>query len=365
MKILQVVLNLDYGGVESYVIRLSKAMVQAGHEVTVLSQGGPMAALLDDTGVGLITRPLNRETLPEVINDIGGEGFEIINAHNYNSGRIGCPIARSTRIPYVMTVHGPRRFLKRVLYNCWSSRVIALSGADKRGVSGFLGIPTNHVYTSVYPIATDVHYPRPIPPEKKLEFLYDASGKLIVHISRFSNRKARVAFELIKAMPAILAEEPGARLLIVGSGPMFDEIKKRADEFNQRGGAMIRVDGPRLDVSDLFNMADVVVATATTAMEAMTCGAPMVAAGRTGYLGLMNDSRFDEGHDLLFADHGRCPRETTADLLTADLLNVLADPSKAKADAAVVAARMARDFSPSSVAANVIGLYQKVIQEAH
>lgn len=364
MKVLQVVLNLDYGGVESYVIRLSKAMVQAGHEVTVLSQGGPMAALLDGTGVGLITQPLDRETIPELSRDISEKHFDIINAHNYNSGRVGCPLARATKLPYVMTVHGPRRFLKRVFYNCWSSRVVALSGADKRGITGFLGVPTDHVYTSVYPIATDVHYPRPIPLEKKLEFLSDPLGKLILHISRFSNRKAKVAFELIKAMPEILTKEPGARLLIVGSGPMFDEIKKRADESNRRSGAMIRVDGPRLDVSDLFNMADVVVATATTAMEAMTCGAPMIAAGRTGYLGLMSELRFDEGHDLLFADHGRCPRQTSAELLTADVLRVLADPSGAKAAAAIVAARMERDFSPSSVAENVITLYQRVIQEA-
>lgn len=363
MKVLQVVLNLDFGGVESYVIRLSKAMRRAGHEVTVLSQGGPMAALLDGTGVGLITRPLNREALPELSRDISERDFDIINAHNYNSGRIGCPLARATNTSYVMTVHGPRGFLKRVFYNCWSRRVIALSGADKRGITGLMGIPANHVFQSVCPVATDVHYPRPIPLEKKLEFLSDPSGKLIVHISRFSNRKATVAFELIKAMPEILAKEPGARLLIVGSGPMLDEIKKRSDASNQRSPAMIRVDGPRHDVSDLFNMADVVVATAATAMEAMTCGAPTIAAGRTGYLGLISESRFDEGHDLLFGDHGHCPRETSAGLLTTDVLKVLADPAGAKSAAAAIAIRMARDFSPASVAENVITLYQRVIRE--
>lgn len=380
MKILQVVLNLDYGGVESYVIRLSRAMVQAGHDVTVLSQGGPMATLLDGTGVGLITRPLDREAIPQAIEDVSGKGFEIINAHNYNSGRAGCPIACATNTPYVMTVHGPRGFFRRVFYNCWSDRVIALSGSDKRGISGFMGRPMEHILTGVYPIATDVHYPREIPLEKKLEFVDDPSGKLIVHISRFSNRKARVAFELIKAMPAILAKEPGTRLLIVGSGPMFDEIKKRADEFNERHNAslnslseeggggvrpqLIRVDGPRLDVSDLFNMADVVVATATTAMEAMTCGAPLIAAGRTGYFGPMTDERFDEGHDVLFADHGRCPRQTSAELLAADVLRVLDDLPGARSAAAEIAARMARDFSPASAADNAILLYERVIREA-
>jgi glycosyltransferase involved in cell wall biosynthesis len=229
---------------------------------------------------------------------------------------------------------------------------------------GFLGIPADHVYTSVYPIETSVHYPREIPPEQKLEILSDPSGKLIVHISRFSNRKARVAFELIKAMPAILAKELGARLLIVGSGPMFDEIKRRADELNERIGPMVRVDGPRLDVSDLFNMADVVIATATTAMEAMTCGAPLIAAGRTGYFGFMTDSRFEAGHDVLFADHGRCPSQTTAELLTRDILNVFSDPAQAKSAAAEIAARMARDFNPASAAENATTLYETVIREA-
>jgi len=85
MNVLQVVLNLDYGGVESYVIRISKAMVRAGHHVTVLSQ--PMTELLQDSGVGLITSPLNSTTLPKLIGEIKDHGFDIINAHNYNRGQ--------------------------------------------------------------------------------------------------------------------------------------------------------------------------------------------------------------------------------------------------------------------------------------
>jgi len=242
--------------------------------------------------------------------------------------------------------------------------VIALSGADKRGISGFLGRSPDHVFTSFCPISTDVYYPRETDLGKKREFLSEPDGKLIVHISRFSNRKAKVAFELIKALPAVLAEAPDARLLIVGSGPKLNEISKRADEFNRDHGDIIRVDGPRPDVSDLYNIADVVVATAATAMEAMACGASLVAAGRTGYLGRITEHNFDDAHDLLFADHGRCPRQTSATALAADILEVLGSSTAAGSTSQALAARFARDFTPDKAAENVITLYERVIEEA-
>jgi len=364
MRILQVVMNMDFGGVESYAVRISRAMVEMGHEVTILTQGGPVEELLRDTGVQLLRENLKQERLPIVAQRISKIGFDIINGHNYNGGRVGQIISDITHIPHVLTVHGPRRFLKRVFFGLWSKRVIALSGADKRGISGLMGISPKRVSSSVYPVDIDKHFPRSANEELRREFQPNPNGKLIVHVSRFSNRKARVAFELIKAMPRILAKEPETKVLIIGSGPAFNKIQRRVERFNETHGEIIHIEPPRLDVSDMFNVATVVIATATTAMEAMACGAVLIAAGRTGYLGLMSLERFDEGQDLLFADHGRCPQQTTADLLACDILEVFEDKTGCKEGALAVAKRMASEFSPEIAAEYLLSIYTTVLQEA-
>ncbi|MEN6356207.1 MAG: glycosyltransferase family 4 protein [Armatimonadota bacterium] len=359
MRVLHVVMNLDYGGVESYVVRVSKAMAKMGHQVTVLSQGGPVEDLLHECGIDVIRASFTPENMPALSRQVAERGFDVINGHNYNSGRVAHIISQNTGIPYVLTVHGPRHFLKRVFYKSWSRRVIALSGADMRGIAGMLGIPRDHISRSFIPI--DPAQSGDAKCDLHSDFSLPSDTKLILHVSRFTNRKARVALELIKAMPDIMQRVPEARLLIIGGGPAYDRIVESAATFNKQYGQIISVQPSRLDVSRLFKLADIAVATATTAMEILAHGTPLVAAGRTGFVGLVEPDNFDMAYDLLFGDHGKCPRQTHSGLLSTSVLSVLQNKTQWKVKADIVADRVRREFTPAKAAESLLAIYRDVI----
>lgn len=360
MKILQVVMNLDYGGVESYVARISKAMVAMGHDVAVLSAGGPMEEAFKGSGVEVIKHSL-KENLDEVAKTISGLGFDIINGHNYNSARAGAIISSLTGIPHVMTVHGPRPLFKRITYRYWSDHIITISEADKRGITGFMGISPERVHRSFLPIDSDHFHRFDVDDTLRRKYWGDDNCKLILHISRFTNRKAQVAYQLIDAMETILKAETKARLLIVGSGEKFDSIASRAETAKRSLGDVIRVETAHMDVSSLFNMSSITIATATTAMEALACGAPLIAAGRTGYIGLVTRNNFDMASDLLFADHGKSPHETTSELLTRDIIDALLIQGAILEDSVVIAKTMAECYTPTKAAESVLGIYELVL----
>lgn len=361
MKILQVVMNLEYGGVESYIVRLSRALKQLRHEVTVLSGGGPLEKLLQDSGIEFITASLKHENLTNVLAMLQGRTFDVINGHNYNSARAAHAISDAIGVPYVMTVHGPRPFLKRITYKHWSPRVITTSEADTRGIMGFMGVPRDRIERTFLPIDPDLHCPREAPEALRRELLPEG-GRLIVHVSRFTNRKAQVALELLKAMPGIIEKCSDARLFIAGAGECFGQIAQAWKSMDKGCRDMVTVQGPRDDVEDLCNLASVMIATATTATEALACGAPLIAAGRTGYFGPVDCANFDAAFDLLFADHGVCPHKVTAEALERDVTMMLRNENESKAEALELAKRVAEEFSPMRAAGQVIDIYGRVMQ---
>lgn len=360
MKIAQLIPTLNYGGVESYVTRISRALVELGEEVSIISEGGPIEERLAASGVDLIRVKLGVKDASSVAQLVKERGFDILNAQNYRAGRIAGPIAKLSGVPYVLTVHGPREFVKRVLVNYWSPRVITISAADKRGITGWVGgIAGDRVVTSFLPIDNTRYFPRPGVDST----VFPGCRELIVHVSRFSNRKARVSLELVDAFESIHERRPGARLLILGTGPMADRIAAKVADVNSRRGEIAVMNGPSLDVSDVFNSAAVVVATATTAMEAIACGTPVIAAGRTGYFGPVSVGNFDAAHDVLFADHGKCSQPAVAATLERAINGVLDDRAKWQADADGLARLMAEKFTPKCAAESLRRIYRQILEE--
>lgn len=357
MRIAQLVPNLDYGGVESYVVRLSRAMVELGHEVQVVTEGGAMEPLLAETGVALTKRSLAAENLPAVGRELRDGGVEILNAHNYKAARLGRRLAEQADLPWVMTVHGPRPYHQLALFRDWSPTVITISEGDKRNVTGWFGIAPERVRVSFLSIDPNRFHPREIPADVAAEYRR-GEHPLIVHISRFSRSKGHVALRLVEAMPAILEAGP-ANLLLVGEGPLLPNIEALIARLGL--GERVRILPPRLDVSVLFNAADLAIATATTAMEALACGTPLIAAGRTGHLGPIDEANFPTALDLLFADHDRCPERVTGERLARDVAAVLDDLDGWRLKAARLAEKMAAEFTPRQAAESVLGIYREVV----
>ena len=104
---------------------------------------------------------------------------------------------------------------------------------------------------------------------------------------------------LLEAFRQVVARVPAARLLIVGEGPLRDELRRLAARLGLDGTAVFT--GYRPDVADLLRAADLFVLASreegmpNALLEAMSAGLPSVVTnvggvpevveeGRTGYL---------------------------------------------------------------------------------
>ena len=360
LNILQIVPALELGGVETYVCRLARGLIERGHRVSILTHGGMLEKLLPPEAC-LIRAP--DRSLARMLPKVANERFDIVNAHNYEPGaRFALALSRRTGSPYLMTVHGPRSFLFRARFRSWSRRVLVLSEGDRDNVSSSPGMDSDRLSLSFYGIDTDRFRPGIDSAELRSDFGISAGVPVVVHVSRFSHRKALVVRALLDAFPRLSELQPDLVALIVGGGPLLARVQERAEAINQRlGRCAVIVSPPCLAIPEIMNMATVVVATANTAMEAISCGAPTIAAGRTGYFGLVTPDNFEDARSLCFADHGRSPHLVRSEPLELDLRMVLQNPSRQAKSAGICRSLIEMRYSVSRMAEDVERVYREVI----
>ncbi len=92
---------------------------------------------------------------------------------------------------------------------------------------------------------------------------------------------------LLDAWPQVLAEHPQARLVVLGTGDLDDEVRRRVDDLGIADSAALRIVWvPEAERIGHFMAADLVVLPSTyepfgiVSLEAMACGKPVVVGAR-------------------------------------------------------------------------------------
>jgi glycosyltransferase involved in cell wall biosynthesis len=291
-------------------------------------------------------------------------GYDLVHAHNYNSARTGRKLAAALGRPYLMSVHGPRPRLKQLFFRDWSREVVAMSEGDRDNINWWGGAGTRPVALSFYGIDTARFRPGLDSTAQRAVAGLPAEARCLVFVSRFSNRKADVGHALLDALPEIARRWPGFHLLLVGEGPEHAALAEHAVRVNTALGVeLAHLVGPRSDVEHWMNLGAICVCTANTALEAMACGRPTIAAGRTGYFGLVSPARFEAARALCFADHGASPAANAADAFVRDIATVLADPGAAERAAAENVALIAQNYSLDPMAADMEEIYRRQLKQ--
>ena len=161
---------------------------------------------------------------------------------------------------------------------------------------------------------------------------------------------------LIDAMPAVLREHPGTRLVICGTGPLREQLEQQArtldvsDHVTFAGLVDNRAVAAYYGAADLFVLPSLLEACPTVAIEALACGTPVLSADHPGGIELARLF----GHDVTVV-----PRED-ADGLARAITAFLHGPSRASTGAGAV---IAREFSPEVVARRFGAIYREVLVE--
>ncbi len=324
-RVLLAAMSLDLGGAETHVITLAQELARRGRHVAVVSQGGRLASNLESCGIAHHFAPLHSRSpislyraVRAISTLVARERPDVLHAH----ARIpawACSIATCGAIPLVVTYHGvyaagfPWNFV-----TVPGDLTVAVSEDVADHLSARFGFERGHTRVILNGIDTSRFSPSVDPSDARARF--GISGHpLILHVSRLSADFAHTATQVIPAAMALLKDYPHLQVVIVGDGDRLREIRTAAERANEsRGRAVITVTGGCEDMPPIYAAADVVVGVARVALEAMSCGKPVVLAGEGGLRGLLDEEIMEDAISHNFTARG-CGREITPGNLEAEI----------------------------------------------
>ena len=286
MNILQILPELNVGGVETGTVDLAKYLVAQGHTSVVVSNGGPLAAQLQSEGSKHYTLPVQKKNLFTMYLCIGKlagiiqkEKIDIVHARSRVPAWIAFFACRQTEAHFLTTCHGyySSHFFSKVMG--WGKMVIAISEAVGRHMVHDFATPAENI--RVIPRSVDLEkFNLPRAPKD------DKNAFTVVMIGRITPLKGHPYF--LKAMARVIHQLPGVKVQIIGDAPPKKQAYK--DDLVllvKRLGISERVEffGNRWDIPEFLSKADCLVLSTTTqeafgrvVIEAQAAGVPVVAA---------------------------------------------------------------------------------------
>jgi glycosyltransferase involved in cell wall biosynthesis len=284
------------GGVPAVVMAHARAQVDAGWDVTlacpaVITSPAHLAA----PGVTHVpwssSRMPNRSLVAEVRSLsalVDRLNPDIVHLHSAKAGLVGRLAVRGRRAtvyqPHAWSFHAATGALRSAIEGWerhaarWTHQFLCVSAAERAegeaaGVAGAYAVVPNGIDLLQFPhaVAGDRDAAR--------QRLGLAPGPLAVCVGRLARQKGQDV--LLDAWARVRADVPGARLVLVGDGPMRDELAAR-----QVPG--VDLVGASEDVASWYRAADVVVVPsrwegmALVPLEASATGRSVVAARVAG-----------------------------------------------------------------------------------
>ncbi|MFF5423325.1 MULTISPECIES: glycosyltransferase [unclassified Streptomyces] len=268
------------GGVARVVVDLVRDQLRAGTRVTVACPPGtPLAAAVRAEGAGVYAWRAGRDPGPRLVRETLGLARlirtvrpDLVHAHSAKAG-LCARLAVRGRIPTLYQPHawsfeavdGTTAALARAWERFgarWADRILCVSEAERRtgeaaGITAAWSVVHNGVDVARFASGNPPRNPAPT----------------VVCVGRLCRQKGQDV--LLAAWPAVLADVPTARLVLVGDGPDGDRLRAAA-------GPSVRFTGAVGDTAPWYRAADVVVlpsrweGMALAPLEAMASGRPVV-----------------------------------------------------------------------------------------
>ena len=307
------------GGVQSDLLTLSEDLIQLGHDVFVATTEGVLLDELKSKGTHHVDIDFNYS---------GAAGFarasralraairehqiEVLAPQSVRSTIAAYAALRlapfryrvratGKRLPIVTTIHNIHnpahfRYAGHILQVCTDHVIFESHYERDRLLASGLDAEKSEVIHSG--IDTDRFVPRPVDPQLAAKYGIDpAAHNVFGIVARLSEEKGHKY--LLEAFAQVHKGEPNARQMVIGDGPLLDEVRRQASALELDGSVIFT--GMQRNVPDHLALLDAFVLSSTresfplAAREAMAAGkaviAPriggcpeVVADGETGYL---------------------------------------------------------------------------------
>lgn len=311
MNVLQILPELNAGGVERTTLEVAEALLREGHTAHIASNGGRLARELKDRGAILHTlkvgskNPLRlRQNTKALIDIIKTHKIDIAHARSRAPAWPAYTAARACQIPFVTTYHGiynAQSSLKR-RYNSIMARgdvIIANSEYTKAHILKEHRSEASQIVVIPRGVDLSEFDPEKITLEQTASFRaawnVQPAQKVILLPGRLTRWKGQE--DAIQAFAKIKAD---AILVLMGDPQGRDAYVKELENTLEKTGlaARVRIVDHTSDMAGALSAADVVVSASTqpeafgrVSIEAQAMGRPIVATAHGGSLETIMDGQ--------------------------------------------------------------------------
>lgn len=286
IHLLEVLGNAIVGGMETWVLRLLERLPRERFTVTALcpfesSITERLRALDIDTMI--VSMPPDDPSwaaLQVTCALVQAASVDVLHAHLPNAHMLAALAARLCGKPVVTTIHGLRMTPQDLeVHRCTGSHIHTVCRQTYYEALG-VGVDADRICCIPNGVDTKRFRPSAQRPHVLRDAIgVDASAPLVGFVGRLSPEKGPDLFVRVAELARRAA--PDAHFVLIGDGPMRDELIARIDEEDLR--TRVHLAGLRDDLPQIYGELDLLVSTSRSEamplalMEGMACGVPIVA----------------------------------------------------------------------------------------
>lgn len=364
MKILQILPQLNYGGVEIGTIDLAKALVEEGHKAYVISAGGELVPQLIKMGVKHYELPVHKKSLQalamihKVRAIIEKNGIDIVHARSRVPAWIAYFATRRTRAKFVTTCHGyySKHMMSKIMG--WGDRVIVISRAIGRHMIDEFGVLPERITLIHRGVDIDKY---PFDKEHYSQERLNKKEKFVVaNIGRLTPIKGHEYF--IRAMHLVSHQFPHVEAWIIGGSSKrkakyVENLKVLVDKLGMQNH--IKFMGVERDIPALMKKIDMLVLSTThpegfgrVVIEAGASGVAVVATKVGGVPDIIDDGK----NGLLVP-----PRDEYK--MSEAIMHFMQSPSSARSCAQQLRKKVEQFFTARKMIEETVKVYDEVKAE--
>ncbi len=299
------------GGGQTAVLLLAENLDHQLFEVFVCSAGdGPLVEEARSRGFAHIPVPLSKtfrlSTVKHIAAALEKNRIQILHTHGGIAGLFGRWAARLGRTPVIVhTLHGIHYLhyrnpllkslyvLQERIFSRFTDGLILVSQADLSQAKKHKLAAEDKMF--VIPNGTDLRLERDAEDiqKKRRAWGWEAEQSVIGTVARLHRQKG--VFYLVKAAEKVLNAFPGAKIVVVGEGPLGQKLRKMAVKMALEGGLLFL--GERKDAAELISLFDIFVLPSLweglpfVLVEAAALQKPIVATAVDGVTEIIEDGK--------------------------------------------------------------------------
>lgn len=286
MRIVQLVENLELGGLERLAADLAIAHKRSGHHVLVycLQDSGPLSGCLEAAGIEVVPfhKPagFSLATVRSIASRLRADRIDVVHGHNPGVHHYGALAAKIAGVPVCLNTRHSVTSSKGIPYQeryfrwvkPFTRHVVFVCDYVQQGLKPKIGYPASKCSVILNGIPLEQFLAKPAAPGTHPPRLrFGTIGRLV---------PAKGHAVLIDAFARVANEAPAAELSIFGYGGLESELQAQIARLGLQG--KVRLEGRTEDSPAALQSLDVFVFSSVNEglplviMEAMAAGLPVI-----------------------------------------------------------------------------------------